>query len=216
MSKSKLAKVLISLNFNQAKVQDLISRGHTVFTNMGAASGLFASPPVPLTTLKQDLDDLTTFTAAAIDGGKKDKVQRDKARKALEQNLSLLAAYVLKVADDDPAIVTTSGFVPAPPRKHSAPQPVAQPTIASIDQGNSGQLLVSVTPVPKASGYDVRHVPLANGVPAANWTTVTVTVAKTPIPINGLTPGTIYAFQVRALGKLGYTDWSDSATRMVI
>lgn len=29
-----------------------------------------------------------------------------------------------------------------------------------------------------------------------------------------LTPGTTYAFQVRALGPLGYTDYSDSVTRM--
>jgi hypothetical protein len=73
---------------------------------MGVASGLFPSPPVPLTTLKQDVDDLTTFNAAAMEGGKKDKAQRDKARKSLERNLSLLAAYVLKVADGDPAVVT--------------------------------------------------------------------------------------------------------------
>ena len=26
--------------------------------------------------------------------------------------------------------------------------------------------------------------------------------------------GTSYAFQVRALGRLGFTDWSDSATKM--
>jgi hypothetical protein len=73
-----------------------------------------------------------------------------------------------------------------------------------------------VKPVRNANGYDVRVVPLANGVPPGNGTIVTATVAKTPIPINGLTPGTIYALQVRALGKLGYTDWSDSATRMVV
>jgi hypothetical protein len=216
VSKSKIAKLLISLNFKMAKTPDLISRGHTVFTNIGAAPGLFASPPVPLTTLKQDLDDLTTFAAAALDGGKKDIAQRDKARKALEHDLSILAAYVLKMADGDPAIVTASGFVLAPPRKHSAPQPVAQPTIASIEQGNSGQLVISIKPVPKAHGYDVRRAPLANGVPAANWIITTVTATKTPIVIDDLTPGTIYAFQVRALGKLGYTDWSDSATRMVI
>src|SRR5215831_995986 len=128
MSKAKLAKVLISLNFSRAKNADLISRGHTVFTNMGAAPGLFASPPVSLPALKQDLDDLTTFTAAAMDGGKKDKAQRDQARKAVEHDLSMLAAYVLKVADGDPAVVTESGFVPAALRKHSAPQPVGQPT----------------------------------------------------------------------------------------
>jgi hypothetical protein len=34
--------------------------------------------------------------------------------------------------------------------------------------------------------------------------------------IGGLTPGTTYAIQVRAYGQLGYTEYSDSATRMVI
>ena len=35
-------------------------------------------------------------------------------------------------------------------------------------------------------------------------------MAKTTI--SNLTPGATYAFQVRALGRLGYTDWSDSMT----
>ena len=34
--------------------------------------------------------------------------------------------------------------------------------------------------------------------------------------VEGLMPGTTYAFQVRALGRLGYTDWSDSTTRMPV
>ena len=216
MSKSKIAKLLISLNFSHAKVPDLLSRGLTVFTNIGAAPGLFTSPPVPLPTLKQELDNLTAFAAAAVDGGRKDIAQRDKARQVLEQDLSLLAAYVLKVADGDPAIVTTAGFVPAAPHKHSSPQPLIQPTVDSIAQGNSGQLLISVTPIAKAHGYDVRHVALVNGVPAGNWTIVTVATVRKPLSVEQLTPGTMYAFQVRALGKLGHTDWSDSATRMVI
>jgi hypothetical protein len=75
--------------------------------------------------------------------------------------------------------------------------------------------LISVTPVAKARSYDIRYAPLVNGVPG-NWATETVTIAKKPVTISGLTPGTIYAFQVRALGSLGYTDWSDSATRMSV
>jgi hypothetical protein len=47
-------------------------------------------------------------------------------------------------------------------------------------------------------------------------TTVTVSSVKKPIEFNGLTPGTIYSFQVRAYGKLGYTAWCDPVTRMCI
>jgi hypothetical protein len=34
------------------------------------------------------------------------------------------------------------------------------------------------------------------------------------IIVTGLTPGTTYAFQIKALGVLGFGDWSDVATRM--
>jgi hypothetical protein len=39
---------------------------------------------------------------------------------------------------------------------------------------------------------------------------------KPPVSIGNLTPGTTYSFQVRALSKLGYSGWSDSANRMTI
>jgi hypothetical protein len=32
------------------------------------------------------------------------------------------------------------------------------------------------------------------------------------ITISNLTPGANYAFQIRALGRLGYNDWSDPIT----
>ena len=133
----------------------------------------------------------------------------------LEQNLELLGAYVLHVAKGDQAIVDSSGFVPSRPRVRTNPQSLPQPSINSIEQGNSGQLLVWITRVAKARAYDVQYAPVSNGTPAS-WTEVTVTAAQKPVSITGLTPGITYAFQVRALGPLGYTDWSDSATRMSI
>ena len=70
-----------------------------------------------------------------------------------------------------------------------------------------------MTAVSGAHSYDVHYAVLTNGTPGS-WTTQTVTQAKKPVIFNGLAPGTTYAFQVRALGKAGYTDWSDSATKM--
>ena len=62
----------------------------------------------------------------------------------------------------------------------------------------------------------MRYTPLGSADTPGSWLTETRTQARTAAPVNSLTPGTTYAFafQVRALGKLGYTDWSDSATRM--
>jgi hypothetical protein len=208
-------KLRISHKFPSTKVPDLLSEAQSVFTDMGAAAATFTNPPVPLATLKQDIDNLTISAAAALDGGKKNIAQRNKDRHALEEDLTLLGAYALKVANGDPAILTLSGFMAAAPRARSVAQPLAQPTITSIDQGNSGQLIVSITAVDKAHGYDVVYSALVNGLPG-NWSTVTVTQARKPVSITGLTVGTIYAFRVRALGKAGYTDYSDSATRMCI
>jgi hypothetical protein len=183
---------------------------------MSAAAATFTNPPVPLATLKQDIDNLTISAAAsASDGGKKNVAQRNKDRQALEEDLTLLGAYALKVANGDPAILILSGFKAAPQRSRPVVQPLAQPTIASIEQGNSGQLNVSISPVDKARSYYLDYSALVNGLPG-NWITEIVTQARRPVSITGLTPGTIYAFRVRALGKTGFTDYSGSVTRMCI
>jgi hypothetical protein len=49
---------------------------------------------------------------------------------------------------------------------------------------------------------------------ASAWTIEPAIGVRTPIKLTGLKPGTTYAFQVRSLGKTGYSDWSDSVTLM--
>ena len=215
MPKSKTPKLAIAYRFTQTKVTDLLSQGHTVWTDMNLAVDRFTTPPLPMAMLKQDLDNLAASCSAANDGAKKDMAQRNKDRQILEHDLMLLGAYVLKVANGDPTTVTASGFVLAPPRVHKPARPLAQPTVASIDQGVSGQLLAWVTSVQKAYTYDVRCSALVNGLPG-NWTISSVTSTKVAVAFNDLAPGTIYAFQARAMGRTGYTNWSDSATRMCI
>jgi hypothetical protein len=90
---------------------------------------------------------------------------------------------------------------------------LAQPAIKKVDHGNTGQLLVKIKTVPKARIYELRCAALTGSTPGA-WTIVLVPSAKGSTPVNGLTPGTNYALQVRAAGLLGYTDWSDTVTRM--
>ncbi len=128
--------------------------------------------------------------------------------------LRLLGRYVEVTCKNDPAIFASSGFAAAS-NGRTPPQPLAQPTIDYIEQGNSGQLLVAINPVKKARSYELHYAALSGGTPG-QWTTISVTSSRPAIPVNGLTPGTIYVFQVRALGKLGHTDWSDYSTRMCI
>ncbi len=113
-------------------------------------------------------------------------------------------------------IFLSSGLQPRSSARAAA-QPLEQPMILSIDQGPTGQLLVSIKPVRKAKSYELRYGAVgAGGAAPAAWSTLMAPQAKTAVPINGLTPGTTYAVQARAYGQLGYTEYSDSATRMVI
>jgi len=64
----------------------------------------------------------------------------------------------------------------------------------------------------RALSYNIRFGIVVNGaMPPAAWTSLTLPGAK-KATITNLTPGANYGFQVRALGRLGYTDWSDSTT----
>jgi len=96
------------------------------------------------------------------------------------------------------------------------------PAVVKVDQGTTGQLLVTVKSLGKAAlHYELHSASLivaagvAPGTPGP-FTTTMLTTVKQPVPFNNLTPGTVYTFQVRAYGKPGYTDWSDFVQRMCI
>ena len=81
----------------------------------------------------------------------------------------------------------------------------------------SGELLIAWTPLYRKAGhYELRWGPQgASGEPPETWKTDKYVQGRRPVRIGGLTPATIYVFQVRAFGKNGtYTDWSNPASRM--
>jgi hypothetical protein len=97
-----------------------------------------------------------------------------------------------------------------------SPQLWRPPLIISLDQGSTGQILVSVKPVARARRYDVRYAPDPAAGAAINWTTTSAACTKPAILINNLTRGVNYAFQVRAFGTLGFSGWSSPVERMCI
>jgi predicted phage tail protein len=145
----------------------------------------------------------------AEDGGKKAISAKKKQREEMIKQYTLLGHYVEATSNDDPAVFHTSGFILAP-MTHTPPQPLPAASFEWIDRGPlAGQVVVKPKKLPKALSYDVRYGVEANGAPPAAWTTVTIPGSK-KWTITNLTPGTNYAFQVRALGRLGHTDWSAS------
>jgi hypothetical protein len=53
-----------------------------------------------------------------------------------------------------------------------------------------------------------------NGNEIGEFTVIPTHVARFPILVKNLAPGTIYIFQARASNKIGFNDWSDPVSFM--
>ena len=201
------------------KLKAVLGMGGTsdpdLLTQLNAAHGgingnpAFPNPPVDLQTFKAGIDKFTVLVTDAEDGGKRAISAKKKQREEMIQQYTLLGHYVEAASNGDPAVFHTSGFTLAPTTR-TAPQPLPPASFEWIDRGPlAGQVVVKPKKVPKALSYDVHYGVVVNGAPPATWTIVTIPGSK-KWTITDLTPGTNYAFQVRALGRLGYTDWSAS------
>jgi len=209
--KNKLIKPLEG--YTAMSDDDVVSRGTAVVTGL-TGNTHFTTLPVDLVTLKANVDSFHALTVEAQDGSRKVITQKNKQREAVIKMLRLLARYVEITSDGDLANFTSSGFLPASTTK-VPPSPLPLPVIRSVTHGVlSGELVVQVEAIPKAVNYEIRYGIVVNGAAPGSWMSKVITKVKPPVGIEGLTPGTIYAIQVRALGPLGYTAWTDSTTCM--
>jgi Fibronectin type III domain len=214
MATPKIDLIKAVLGFAGVPDADLLSRCNAVHDGM-TNNPAYPTPPIDMPGFKAAVDAYAAAIAGALDGGKAAIALRNKLRGEVIFMLHQLGHYVEGACKGDPQTFVSSGFV-AVSRTRAPEQPVGQPAIASIDQGNSGQLVVTIKNVPKARHYELRYGAVPAGGGAINWTTILVATTKPPAEFNNLTPGGTYSFQVRAFGKLGYSDWSDPVSRMCI
>jgi hypothetical protein len=174
----------------------------------------FPNSPIDLAVLKALLERYKELDAAAADRSKTVVSQRNSVRQQIDHLVRQLGFYVEAACDNDPAIFATSGFEALPsnyvPAGHLPPQ-----RIVKLAHGaNSGIILVYLPPsYRKIKYFQIRFgiVPNPNASPYL-WTIQTFPATRNPYSIGNLNPGAMYAFRVCAMGKLGTTDWSDSAT----
>jgi len=208
---TKVKKIKALLGFHGTTDTDLLQRLNAAHDGVNG-NPAFSTPPVDMTTFKSGIDSLTVLVTDAADGGKKAISAKNKQRELMIKQYTLLGHYVEAASNDDPATFNTSGFVAAPTTR-VPPQPLPPASIEWIDRGpNTGEVVVKVKSLLKALSYDLHYAVVANpGTLPVSWTTLTLPGSK-KVTISNLTPGGNYAFQVRALGRLGYTDWSDPMT----
>ena len=214
MSTTKEKKVHVARGFSRLTTEQLMTAGTAAANDMDGNPKV-SNPPVSIADFKAGLQVLITASAAAQDGGKKAIAERNKQGAAFLKMMNKQAMYVDEVAGTDPTVITNAGFQvmtgPTPA------QPLQQPTIDKIVQKNSGQQQVSATAVLGARMFQIRYGAVgAGGTAPASWTIVELPSARPSPVISGLIPGTTYSFQVRAFGKLGWTDWSEPINKMSI
>jgi len=210
----KPASLKAVTGFGKLDSNALANMAHHIAKGVGGNPAYFPNPPIDPAALEASANTLSQAVLAAMEGGKTAKAVVQKQRKLIIQDLNLLAVFVQNVSNDDPVIFAASGFTAKPTGK-SAPQPVAVPSFRSLGFGtNSGQVVAAIIGVAGAKSYFIRYA-VMNGTTPGPWTTVPAATIRKPITISGLTPITMYGFQVQALGALGYSDWSTTETIVV-
>ena len=207
-----MAQLRVFLGFTNAPDHNIEEVTGAVLGNLyGNAS--FPVPPVAQTALQTALDDFTAAIAAQAQGGTAATADKNNMRAVLVDHLRQLAGYVQANCGNDLATLLSSGFDAVSTNRASVP--LSPPAIRDLLNGNSGQLLVRVTPVKNAKAYEVRFAAVAAGGVPGPWQSGSLFTNSQSMSINGLTPGTNYTFQVRAIGgATGYSDWSDPSSHM--
>jgi len=205
--------VRVKLTYGGLSDKDVANQGVAVVDGM-THNLMFQNPPINPADLKTQIETFASLIAAAADGSKKTIAERNKQRAVVVKMLRQLGHWVEANCNDDPAILQSSGYQPQAKPVKVPPQRLAGPPSFRVDSGKiSGLVVLRGKPVFKAVSYMARYAPIGSDGKAGSWTEVPATGTRSII-VTGLTPGANYAFQMRALGRAGYTNWSDSVTRI--
>jgi hypothetical protein len=211
-TKVKVPPLHIALGVSGVSDSEFAANALAAHDGVKAHPELFPNPP-DLDAFMTSIQTFEGSIAKAQDGGKTAVSAKNKARAATVKLYRQLGHYV--EANCDINVVNASGYKVVPKIK-VAPQPVSKGVIDKVVAGPvPGEVIVRGKSIPKAKSYVLRSAALgADGKPGT-FTEIALTNPR-KISVTGLTPGTTYAFQIKALGVLGFGDWSDVALRMSV
>jgi len=199
-------KVRISLGFRKLNDQQFATLAGAVVKGM-TGNKAFANLPVDLQVVETALEEYNASLAANVQGGTAATAAKNNKRDVLTGLLEKLGHYVGTHCNNDREILLSSGFTAVAPRAGtSLPE---KPSIGSVDNGNTTQLVVRAGKVPRARFYELRSAAVDPKGTLSPWQDSGFFSKTRSMVVSNLTPGTNYAFQVRALGAGGFSDWSD-------
>jgi hypothetical protein len=189
---------------------DLITFTQGIVTAM-TGNANFTTPMPALSVITTAITDLQSKIANITDLQNQLRLahtDKDSSRDDLEQQVTYLANYVEIAAAGSESKIESAGM---PVRSTGAP--VGLPGIPqNLNVSTSdfpGAIDLVWDPVPGAATYEIQCK--VHDTPAPFENAKSSTSSRTTV--EGLTPGTLYAFQVRALGAAGPGPYSDEAVK---
>lgn len=217
--KPKTIKAKLGLGHETAQV--VLNTSLNVLNNFFASSFFTAAagapaPPVDQATLKAANDALQSAITAAAGGGKQAITAKNHAKDAVIPLLDQLATYVSVNSKGDVNAFVSSGFTPKSTAKSKTP-PVSETIKKIVPAPITGQMLIYLMKFPGAKSYLVQWgIPGPGGILPTTWSSMPVATIQSPATITGLTPGTTYVFQARAVTQSGYSNWGDPIARIAV
>ena len=195
MSFAKLADTRIDL-FANSVILNLT--GNPAYPNL----------PVSLADLQSTTDAYASALADAQFGGRIATAIKKEARGRLVARLRDTAHYVQIIAKNDLATLLSSGFTAID--RNTAQTPVDRPVMLKASNQHSTQLWLRARGVANARSYQLRFK-AGDG----EWQDGGYFSQARRIVVTGLTPGTVYTVQLRAIGgSTGASDWSNELAIM--
>src|ERR1051326_1524958 len=213
-TKQKPIKAIVNLGRMGPEIA--VSTSEAIQAHLKDNPNATARLPVDMATVKSPTHLLLAKIAAAAEGGKTAVAEKNDQKEVVAGLLEQLAHYAEANCKGDITAFLSFSFTPkASIRKKTVPVSEA---IRNIEPGKkSGEFQMTLIPFPDAGSYEVQWAPLGacRGVPGS-WTSKAFTTLKPPVLITGLSAGTTYGFQARAVTKTGHSDWSESVTRIAV
>ncbi len=208
-------QVTVKTNVSRVSDPEAIAFAGTVIKGVYVDKVIAAAPPFDEATVQTAVDDLKGAIAAQAQagGGTVVTAVKKKKRSVLDGLLRKLAHYVQANCNDDVQLVVKAGFQA---RAASARSQIRldRATILSVDNVHTKQVVVNAKRVPYAKLYEAQTA-IVTGNNIGSFQSAGMFSKARSMTITGLTPGTTYAIQVRALGgSTGSGDWSDTVTRI--
>ena len=197
----------VSLAFTALPPSKLLTFTLSVITGMTDNLAL-ANPPVTIPTLTSQQSDYAAKVIAALDGGSESRAARNAAQEVVLASLRQLASYVQTVAGTNLELLLSSGFVDTSSNRASTP--LITPIILAIENSATSELRVVIQTVPNAKAYELQY-----SIEPGVWRHAATYANSRDLLITNLTPGTMVATQIRAIGgSTGRSNWSDPVTHM--